>query len=496
MKLTLSKSQYIKAKQCPLALWYYRNRKDLTPEISEADQARFGAGDEIGELAMQYFPGGVEVVDPYYDIDACLKSTQKYVDEGYNDIYEATAMHPETGAYSRMDILHKVEGSDEWDLVEVKSSTEVKEYHLDDLAFQYYVFTAAGYKINDCFLIHINNQYVRQGDINVQEMFHLEDITHIVLEKQAEVNTLVPSILKELDVKDEPEMDIGIHCFKPHECGYKYHCWEGLPDYSVVNAYPNKKQGFKVAQEIDSFDVNDIPPNKYPGGNKMTDVVCYQKNEPYVEADTLRNFMSDLVYPLYYLDYETINPSIPLYDDTKPFQQVPFQFSLHIQHEPDGELEHHEYLHQEKSDPREGLTNKLVELCAGEGSVIVYNQPFEEGRNKELAEIFPHHADTLLNINSRMIDFMVPFRKRWLYHPDQKGSYSIKYVLPTYTDISYDGMEIANGSEALNRYLAFAQGKVLEEEQGGLFDALLKYCELDTYAMVVVEKVLRERANA
>ena len=487
---TLSKSHYITGTQCELALWYYRFKKELTPEISDANQARFEAGDEIGRLAMDRIPGGIEVTTPYWDVEGAISLTDQLIGEGKQIIYEATAIHPATGAYSRIDILRKVPDSDMWDLIEVKSSTKVADYYLDDVSFQYYVFDAAGYKINRSYLMHIDNSYVRDGQIDVDQLFHMEDITDIVLEKQEEVKLRLETIIPVLELEEEPERPIGEHCFKPFECGYKPHCWHDVPEYSVFNVF-TKTKAFKLASEINSYSVGDIPPDSIPGGNKATDVKCYQNDDIYVDKDKLQDFMSQLSYPLYYLDYETINPVIPLYDNSSPYQQIPFQFSLHIQASVGGDVIHHEYLHDQLSDPRRLLAERLVELCGSEGSVVVYNQSFVQSRNKELAALFPDLAVQLLAINNRMVDFLVPFRSRWLYNPSQQGSASIKYVLPAFTDISYDGLEIANGSEALTQYEKFAKGKMSEDEKEKLFPAFSKYCELDTYAMVELEKVLR-----
>lgn len=455
------------------------------------DQARFEAGDEVGELAMRRFGGGVEITAPYWDVEGAINLTRQMLDEGRWLLYEATAIHPETGAYSRIDILRKINDSDSWDLIEVKSSTHVEDYHFDDISFQYYVFDGAGFNINKCYLMHIDNSYIRKGDLDVDAFFKLEDVTDEVVSRQPEVLERLPDIISVLTHQDEIDREIGLHCFSPFECGYKDHCWRNVPEYSVFDVF-TKKKAFELGVGAGSFEVSAIPQDEYPRGHKVIDLLSHKRGEVYADKDKLSEFMSELQYPLYYLDYETINPAVPLFVDTRPYQQIPFQFSLHIQNEQDGALEHHEYLHDAHTDPRRALAEKLVGLCVGTGSVVVYNKAFEEGRNKELAELLPQFADRLLNINSRMVDFLIPFRSRWLYSPSQNGSASIKYVLPAFTDISYGEMEIASGTEALAQYMKFVKEKVTEEEQEKLFLALRKYCELDTYAMVELEKVLRE----
>jgi hypothetical protein len=481
----------MKGKQCPLALWYLHNRKDLTIELTEVDKARFETGVEVGELAMQRISGGVEVTSPYWDIESAIRLTLQMLDEGCEVIYEATSIHPQTGAYSRIDILRKAKDIDSWDLIEVKSSTSVEDYHYDDVSFQYYVFNGAGFRINKCYLMHIDRAYIRRGEIDVNALFQLEDITEEVVSRQSEVLASLPGIISTLDKTEEIQQDIGVHCFTPFSCGYKKHCWKHISDYSIFDVF-TKEKAFSVAEELGGFEVNNIPPEDYPSGRKMVDLLCHKKGKIHADKDKLSEFISDLEYPLYYLDYETINPAVPLFDDSRPYQQIPFQFSLHIQRELGEAIEHHEFLHDTQTDPRPFLTEKLVRLCGETGSIVVYNQSFEEGRNKELAEFLPEFANKLFRINERMIDFLVPFRSRWLYSPDQKGSASIKYVLPAFTEISYESMEISNGGEALMQYEKFAKGKMSQKEQKKMFSALKKYCELDTYAMIEIEQVLRK----
>ncbi len=194
MESSISKSQYLKGLQCPKALWLYRHRKDLAPKIDPETQARFDTGHEIGQWAMKYFEGGAEVTLPYWDIQGAISATEQYIQDGKKIIFEATAKHPVNGCYSRIDILKRVEGSDEWDMIEVKSSTGVKDYHLDDVGFQYHVFCNAGYKIRKCFMMLIDKSYVRQGPIDPQSLLKLEDISDYVFAKQKEVETVAEQL--------------------------------------------------------------------------------------------------------------------------------------------------------------------------------------------------------------------------------------------------------------------------------------------------------------
>ncbi len=490
---TISKSQYVKGLQCPKALWLYRHRKDLAPEITPEKQALFDTGHEIGELAMQYFDNGIEVKNEYWDVQGAVETTQQYIEEGHDVIFEATAIHPIDGGYSRIDILKRVDGSDEWDLIEVKSSTSVKDYHIDDMSFQYHVFYGAGFKIRKCFMMVINNEYVRDGDIDPQQLLRLEEISGHVFSKQGEVEAVAGQLGYVLERRDEPEISIGARCFKPFECDYKPYCWAHAPEYSVYDIF-QKPRAEEIAKRH-GLDIEKLPDHVRPGGAKALDVESYLSGDVIVDKANISGFLDQVQYPLYFLDYETIQAAIPLFDGTRPFQQIPFQFSVHVQETLGSELVHHEYLHKERTDPRRAFAERLIELCGDEGTVLVYNQAFEIARNNELARDFPDLAAAIKAINARVLDLLVPFKKRWLYHPNQNSSASIKAVLPTFTDLSYDDLEISHGGEAMRQYGAFMAGDLNEALWSALWNDLTEYCKQDTYAMVMLLDVLKQNAK-
>jgi hypothetical protein len=490
VKAKLSKSQYVKGLQCPKALWFYRNRKDLAPEVSPAQQALFDTGDEIGVLAQDKFKCGIEVTDPFWKIKDAANSTEKYVADGFKNIFEATAIHPADGNFARIDVLHQVSNS-EWDLIEVKSSTQVKEYHIDDLSLQYHVFSGAGYNIRRCKMMVINNQYERDGVIDVSKLFRLEDITEKVLNRQEQVAFDVGRLIETVEQNDEPIEEIGARCFKPFVCDYKKHCWKNVPSYSVFDVY-GKKKAESIASMIDSYDLRDVPDEMLPKGLKAIDVSSHLNEEVFVNKSKIKEFLNLIEYPCYYLDYETVGGAVPLFDKMKPYGSVPFQFSLHIQHKAKTEPEHFEFLHQEQTDPRRSFAEALIEKCGNNGSIVVYNKGFEMGCNEALAKEFPEFSDELRKINARMIDLLIPFRNRYLYHPSQYGSASIKAVLPAFTNLSYENLDIGDGMAASRDYQVFAEGKLSLIESEILMQNLKEYCKLDTLAMVELINVLSQ----
>ena len=490
--LSISKTQFIKGLQCPKALWFYINRKDLKPEIDAATQARFDAGTEVGLLAQEYFDGGVEIKEKYWEIEEAVNSTKKLIEHGTDVIYEATAINPNDGSYSRIDIFRKNSDTDKWDLIEVKSSTGVKNYHKNDLSFQYHVFSSAGYEISKCYVMVINNEFVRDGDIDPKALFKLEDITDQVLRNQNNIEVSMVDLCSVPNKSSEPIEQIGARCFSPFECDYIHHCWKDIPEYSIYNIYSAKKAD-KIYQEIKSYEIDDIPEELLPGGRKRIDVDCYQNRIQRIEVNQIRNFVDSFVYPIYYFDYETLMPGVPLFNGTRPYQQVPFQFSLHIQDSPDAELRHFEFLHKDQSDPRLLLAEALIQVCGDSGSIVVYNEKFEKGRNIDLAKLFPQYAPELESINNRIVDLMEPFNRRWLYKPEQMSSYSIKYVLPAYVpELSYKDLVIGDGGVASESYFSFVKGAFPEEHQEALWANLSEYCKMDTYAMVRLLEELRK----
>ena len=484
----ISKSQYLKGIQCPKALWLYRKRKDLAPVISEGRQFIFDMGHEVGELAQQYFGDGLEITEPYYKIKQAIQSTDKAVRQGVDLIFEATACS-DIGAYSRIDILKKVARSDTWDLIEVKSSTGIKDYHIDDMALQRHAFTGAGYRIRKSILMHINNSYVRSGRLDLQGLFTLEDCTEIVKDKMEEVSAIVADLIKLLNSRKEPEIEIGGHCTSPFECDYIPYCWDHIPDYSVYDIFTGSKLDTLLDEHI--LNISEVPEDIDLTDRQTIEISACKSNKIHSDTAEIKAFLVRLKYPLYYLDYETISPAMPLFDNSSPYETIPFQFSLHVQLKKGGDLKHVEFLHTGADDPRPGFLAALVNACHKQGSVVVYNQPFEAGVNNRLALKFPEYAASLEKINDRMVDLLVPFRSRHLYHPAMKGSASLKSVLPAFVpDLTYRGLAISNGEVASITYNRCISGQVPEEEKKQIFDDLREYCKLDTLAEVRLVEVL------
>ena len=483
----LSKSDYLMGLDCVKALWLKKNRKEIMPEYDEATLASFDVGNQVQDLARNFYPNGIMVEAESWDVENGSMLT-KELSKKHNILFEAFAKLP-NGCFCRIDILAK--NGNAWDMIEIKSSTGVKDYYLDDLAFQKYVFENAGYQIKRCEVLHLNNRYVRRGKLDIKKLFSEDDATEAVIQRQSEVEMYVKGMLSYQSMPDEPEVKLHSGC---SGCPFYGYCGKDVPEYSIFNLlHAAKADEFYNASN--SCNIHDLPLSYCTTDKQLIDRDCFLNNKVHVEKENIKKWLNTLEYPLHYLDYETVMPAVPLFDNTSPYSQVPFQFSLHIQKVPHGEVEHIEFLHQERSDPRRSLAEALVKSCGKKGSVVVYNQQFEKTRNEELAALFPDLRDDILAINERVVDQLIPFRNRYLYSPKQKSSASIKYVLPAFSDLSYKGMDIANGSDAMSKYLAFLNGKQTADDSKKMFDDLLKYCGQDTYAMVVLMDVLYKWAE-
>ena len=490
-KHLLSKSQYLRGLQCRKSLWLYRNRLELRTPPDEAQQAVFATGTEVGLLAQKLFPGGTAVAFEGSTFDEKVARTKELIDSGTETIYEATFSFDDV--LVMVDILHY--GVRGWELYEVKSSTEVKDVHVADVAVQYYVLNGNGLRIAKASLAHINNQYVRYGDLDVKSLFTIAELTGDVEERQDSVNLDLLN-MKAMLGYDCPRIDIGPHCSDPYECAFMAHCWAHIPTPSVFDlARLNNNKKFELYYKgISSF--KDIP-ETYPlnPGQRMQ-VTAEMEGEKYIDKSGLVEFLKTLRYPLYFLDFETFQSAIPLFDGTRPYEQMPFQYSLHSLESENAESKHAEFLARQGSDPRESLVKRLVADIPHDACVLAYNMTFEKMIIRNLAGQFPAYANRLMNIHDNMLDLMAPFRSKYFYTKEMQGSYSIKHVLPALVPgMGYDGLTISNGGEAMNAYATLHLVKD-EAEVARIRTALLEYCKLDTFAMVALLGKLKEVVSA
>ena len=491
MKLYLSKSKYCDAVQCPKMLWMKQNKPEEFDE-SVMNQVVLDNGSEVGDSAMGLFGEYVEV--PFdSDLGKMIKKTEELLEAGTSIICEASFAYE--GLFCSVDILKNL-GGNKFELYEVKSSAKMKDIYHHDAAFQYYVLTKLGYEVTKVCLVHLNNKYVRHGDLDIQELFTINDITDDARSRCSEVERNLKYFADFLDAADEPELPLGEYCFSPYDCGFFKHCSKGLPTPNVFDV-----SGMHLDKKLQCYNegcvsFEELLRNKTVNGNQKLQM-RYEVSDlpPLVNKEKIAEFMKQLYYPIYFLDFESFQPPIPLYENSRAYEQIVFQYSLHYIEQDGGELYHKEFLAEPGEDPRRKLAEQLCIDIPKNVCVTAYNMTFEKGRIKELAQLYPDLSEHLMNIHDHIVDLIIPFRRKDYYCKDMQGSYSVKYVLPALfpddPSLNYKNLEdIHNGSDASAAFSAMQN--MPPDELQRCRNNLLKYCGLDTYAMVKIWEKLKE----
>ncbi len=364
------------------------------------------------------------------------------------------------------------------------------QFH-DILHLQYYLIRNTGISLKDIFIIYINNQYTRDEKLEIEQLFVKKSILKEVLELQGFIQQKIKEFKTTLEQKEIPDIEIGPQCNDPYECDFIKYCWNKIPPYSVFNiANLRTSKKFELYNQ-GIVELKDVPKSFSLNENQWQQINCELDQKSIIDKPRIKDFIDTLVYPLYFLDFETFQLAIPKFANSRPYQQLVFQYSLHKQNLKNGELFHSEFIAEINSnDPRIPFIEKLIHDCGKKGDILVYNIAFEKTRLQELANDFPSFSNSISDIVNRLKDLMIPFRERWFYIPEMKGSYSIKVVLPAlFPEFTYDNLEIKDGSTASSKYSSMVQGMFLGDVEKCL-SALLEYCKLDTLAMVKIHEKL------
>ena len=501
MSKSLSKSRYTAFCQCPKNLWLKVNK----PEEAKDDpalQARFEQGNEVGDLAMGLFgPCQEETThnaDGSLDFTAMVNLTQQEMERGTDNICEASFALD--GHYCAVDILRR--NGDGWDIYEVKSSSfpecdgeETKlEKYAPDIAYQKWVLAQCGVKVINTYLVCLNSSYVRHGELDIKSLFVIIDMHDLVENEYLKVPARSSQALKILGLKDEPDYDLSEHCMKPYTCAFFDYCKRqhgvSQDEPTVFDLYRmnfSKKLEHYHAGRI-TFDA--LRSEKLSDKQQMQ-VECTLKQKEYINVNGIREFLSNLSYPLYFLDFETLQQAIPQFDGQKPYQQITFQYSLHIKESATAPYQHKEFLApSDGRDPRRAVAEQLCKDIPMNVCTLAYNKGFECGRIKELAALYPDLAVHLMNIQEHIQDLLTPFQSGYYYVPAMGGSFSIKSVLPALfpddPSLDYHNLTggVQNGGDAMTIFPKIQH--MQPDEAQAAREALLRYCELDTWAMVKV----------
>jgi hypothetical protein len=486
----LSKSKFIAGIQCPKLLWTYYNNKSAIPEPDPGTQAIFDQGHLVGELATSLFPNGIKI-DWGTEFDKVNSASTTALAER-RPLFEPGFMNGL--CYARADVLNPVSGG-KWDLIEVKSTTKVEDVHLQDVAFQKYVYEGAGVPIRRCYLMHINNTYVRRGEVDPKKLFKSEDITKQVSSMLPDIPEQVSKMRKIIGSKACPDTKLSGNCDSPYSCPLVDSCRSFLPEQSVFSLY---RGGPKKLELIENgiLRIVDIPDDFPLTETQQIQVECERSGRAHVDKEAIAGFLGSLQYPLCFLDFETFATAIPVYDLVRPYQQVSFQYSLCILRSPGADIEQLGFLADGTKDPRPEILSRLKSELGKTGSIVAYNATFEIQRLEDCAQYYSEYSEWVRGVIPRFIDLLVPFRSFHYYHPDQLGSASLKAVMPVLTGQGYDELEIGDGGTASLRFLDMAFGNLSKEECAAIRNHLEVYCSQDTRGMIDVLRALKVMISA
>lgn len=482
----ISKTKIMLGYQCRKNVYLSVHNKELIPPVTPELQALFDQGNEVTLEARKRYPEGVLVDLPAWEFVGSLKKTRELLAEHTACIFEAAFEYK--GCYARADIITYNPATQRWSIFEVKSTTKVKDEHLDDVGLQVWIMANAGLPIEKISILHLNN-LCKYPDL--KNLFTEEDVTEQLRVRHTSIAPKLNEIFKSLRAEQVPDIDIGPQCTIPRECQFMEHCWsqKNIPEKSVFSIPGLREKKWELYQR-NYIALDDIP--DYELNEKQQ--ICLQvlkTSKRYINSDYIKKELSGWKFPLVFLDFETINPAIPRYEGTTCFSQVPFQFSVHILKSLSAELEHFEFLHTEASDPRESLAQALIKSCGGEGSVVAYYGQFESARIQDLEEYFPALAARLKAIRERIVD-PLPIIREAVYDAEFLDSYSIKSVGPALLgkDFSYAHMLVGDGSAAQRAFAEVIDSKTNLKRKEELRQALLDYCKKDTLVMVELVKWL------
>ncbi len=443
MSMRLSKSKFCAGVQCLKRLYLQVHQPELAAEPGAAAEAIIEQGREVGMLARQMFPGGVEVGD-HRSLDEAIRATRELVaNREVAAIFEGVFEHE--NVLVKVDILHRRRDG-RWRLIEVKSTTDVRDHHLEDVAIQYRVLSRSGLDVASACLAHVNRSYLRNGSIDPRQFFKIRNLTRRVQRLQPKLTFQLRSEFTVLGMPKAPDVAPGRHCTNPITCEFFDHCNVPRPDDHIGYLPRIHASAMEELGEMGIESIREIPDDFELSEIQRRAATCVQTGEPWYSPE-LRQVLGGLTYPLYFADFETVNSAIPRFPGMRPYDQLPFQWSVHVQRRPGAEPEHYEFLATDASDPRRDFVSSLCDALGESGSIVVYSS-FESQRLSNLASWFPEFADRINATQARLFD-LLPVVREHVYHPSFAGSYSIKSVLPALVpEMTYDGMEVANGLDA------------------------------------------------
>ena len=484
----LSKTDFREFLQCSKSLWLRKNEPNLyiPPAESKFEEKLIEEGFEVEFAARELFDKGILLEGSLEEIS---EETKKLIQSKTTPIFQATFI-TDSGLFAKTDVITYNEFTDAWNIYEIKSSSEIKtkgaDSHIDDITFQQVVMRELGIPIESSYIIHLNKQYKKNGEIDLFELFSITDVTEQV---QDEYDRIQTEAHKALEFLKQTEIDMSfcscIYTSRRNHCSSFNVLNNNVPNYSIHDIARISAKNLRLLVDDLILNLTDIPEDFKLSNNQKKQVELEKSQQSEINIPSISNTLEQLEYPLIFLDYETYVSAIPKVDGFSPHQHIPFQVSIHIYHDSDN-ITHHEYLADTIENAALGLIEFMTETIPQKGTLISWHASFENTRNKEIADIYPEHSDFLLDLNDRTFDlekiFMDDYR-----HPDFKGKTSIKKVLPVLCpEFSYQDLEVQNGTEAMEHWERMVSENLDKSERAHIQKSLLEYCELDTLAMVKI----------
>ncbi len=496
----ISKTDFLMYVECPKNAWLKMHKPDVFNQfpLSDFEKSVIETGNEVEEeYARKLYPNGVLVEGRD---QAAQEKTTELVEAQTPIIFQPVFVAD--GFLVAADILEFDPGTQKWNIYEVKASNSTKESgdrsHIDDVAFQSIVLERAGLPVGKCFIMHLNGEYVMQGELDLGQLFVADDVTQKIAEIKEATIEKMNRAKAYLSQEEEPSgLCSCIYKGRNGHCTTFSYSNPEIPSYSVHNLSRIGASKAKLKELVDReiWKIEDIPEGMEFSKNQQSQIDAYHHGK-HVDMIGIREELGQLEFPLYFLDYETFPAAIPRFSGYSPYQHIPFQFSLHKMETPDSELEHFEFLHVVSGDPNPPLIEYMQQVIGPKGHIIVWHKSFECSKNKEMAKRYPEHEAFLTSVNDRIYDLEDVFKKQYYVEKDFKGKTSIKSVLPVLVpELTYKALEIQNGQAAMEKWNLLGTDQLTEEEKEDVAKNLKEYCKLDTYAMYAIWKVLFERFN-
>ncbi len=489
---SITKSIYLDYIDCAKNAWLKLHKPELKEffEQSSGEKNLMSQGMQVEQLAQALFTGGTTIEMANGNSQDAIALTKKHMEQKTPVLFQSTFAIDLF--LVRNDVLCYDSQSDKWNLYEIKGTSSVAQAHIEDAAFQAIVLKAARIDLGHIFIIHLNNQYKLGDYLDVNGLFSIVNVTDQVIASEQSVRTKMLQTKADLSQKDADNVFCQcIYKSRTNHCNTFRYSHAHVPPYSVhdIARIVPKKLGYLV--DSGSLHIDDIDDNVELSKNQKLQIAVYKKQTPFIDHELITQELDRLVYPLYFLDYETNGQAIPRLKGFYPYQQMPFQFSLHVLNAPEDECQHFEYLHEADSDSSIVIIDKLQGHIGPVGTIVVWNQAFEKKINNELAERHTQHLLFLDTINNRMYDLMAIFAKQMYVHHLFKGKTSIKSVLPVLCpELSYKSLNVQEGASASQAWFEMVHGDMSPEGRMKMAMDLRKYCQLDTYAMYAIWRYL------